>query len=59
MKKEQNANTQKREGSTPMEIALSVVRNDTSTGINTDPLGSWTGVPEDETEIPIQDADDL
>lgn len=28
--------------------------------INTDPLGSWTGVPTDDPyEKPIQDADDL
>lgn len=26
---------------------------------NTDPLGSWTGVPADEYEVPVQDADDL
>lgn len=25
----------------------------------TDPLGSWTGVPEDPREMPVQDADDL
>lgn len=25
----------------------------------TDPLGSWTGVPENPDEIPTQDADDL
>ncbi len=25
----------------------------------TDPLGSWTGIPEDEDDRPIQDADDL
>lgn len=25
----------------------------------TDPNGSWTGRPEDKTEKPIQDADDL
>ena len=25
----------------------------------TDPQGSWTGRPEDETELPVQDADDL
>lgn len=24
-----------------------------------DPLGSWTGVPWDEEEAPVQDADDL
>ncbi|MGI5857019.1 MAG: hypothetical protein ACOX64_11230 [Candidatus Merdivicinus sp.] len=25
----------------------------------TDPLGSWTGLPQDENERPVQDADDL
>ncbi len=25
----------------------------------TDPLGSWTGKPSDEYEVPVQDADDL
>ena len=25
----------------------------------TDPQGSWTGVPADPTEKPVQDADDL
>ena len=24
-----------------------------------DPLGSWTGVPWDEEDVPVQDADDL
>lgn len=27
--------------------------------IYTDPQGSWTGKPADETELPVQDADDL
>ena len=27
--------------------------------INTDPLGSWTGAPDDPYDMPIQDADDL
>lgn len=26
---------------------------------DTDPLGSWTGVPENPDELPQQDADDL
>jgi len=26
---------------------------------DTDPLGMWTGVPEDPFETPVQDADDL
>ncbi len=25
----------------------------------TDPLGSWTGIPENPEELPVQDADDL
>lgn len=25
----------------------------------TDPLGSWTGIPENPEEMPVQDADDL
>ncbi len=25
----------------------------------TDPQGSWTGVPRDDLEMPVQDADDL
>lgn len=25
----------------------------------TDPQGSWTGVPSDLNEVPVQDADDL
>lgn len=25
----------------------------------TDPQGSWTGVPADRDEVPVQDADDL
>ena len=34
--------------------------NGIHTGINTDPLGSWTGVPTDDPmEKPVQDADDL
>ena len=27
--------------------------------INTDPYGSWTGVPRNEEDMPIQDVDDL
>ena len=40
-------------------FTASAVKNDGS-GIITDPLGSWTGVPVDDPfEKPIQDADDL
>ncbi len=27
--------------------------------VTTDPQGSYTGVPADPTEVPVQDADDL
>ena len=27
--------------------------------INTDPLGSWTGTPDNPNEEPVQDVDDL
>ena len=43
----------------PTEVALNVIRESEKTDIQTDPLGSWTGVPEDRWDRPIQDADDL
>ncbi len=27
--------------------------------VKTDPQGSWTGVPDDPLDVPVQDADDL
>ncbi len=54
-----NQNKEKKGNPTPMDVALSVVRPNIHTGINTDPQGSWTGVPDDEYDRPIQDADDL
>ena len=27
--------------------------------VDTDPLGSWTGVPADRNDVPTQDVDDL
>lgn len=27
--------------------------------VRTDPQGSWTGVPHEPDEVPVQDADDL
>ena len=38
------------------EIAEEFVEKDQ---LKTDPLGSWTGTPADENEVPTQDADDL
>ncbi len=58
--KNKSGSTEKnKSGLSPMDVALSVVRADINTGIKTDPLGSWTGVPEDKNDRPIQDADDL
>ena len=37
-------------------IVQSIVQQPAS---DTDPQGSWTGRPENEDEIPVQDADDL
>lgn len=34
-------------------------RKPTMQSVNTDPQGSWTGVPADPKERPVQDADDL
>ena len=58
-KNKKETKTENKKGRTPMEVALSVVRRDIDTEINTDPFGSWTGVPEDENDTPVQDADDL
>ncbi len=38
------------------QIVQSIVQQPAS---DTDPQGSWTGKPENEDEIPVQDADDL
>ena len=47
------------DGKKPVFTA-SNAKNRTRRGeIVTDPLGSWTGVPEDPYDKPIQDADDL
>ena len=41
-------------------IRTAGVTSDEQSVINTDPLGSWTGVPTDDPyEKPVQDADDL
>ena len=42
----------------PKELVNSIIREQRKKN-PTDPLGSWTGVPEDEHEEPVQDADDL
>ena len=41
--------------STPTEKALSVVLKPSETDVN----GSYTGIPQDKQEKPVQDADDL
>ena len=39
----------------PTELALALVGNTSKTDVN----GSYTGVPENKQEKPVQDADDL
>lgn len=38
---------------------LSVIPGQKDTVSPTDPQGSWTGVPKERYEVPVQDADDL
>ncbi len=40
----------------PMNKAMNITRDQFS---KTDPQGSWTGVPANPAERPVQDADDL
>ncbi len=50
----------KRKKASPMAKAMKVVRARVKDeGIKSDVQGSYTGVPEDKNEKPIQDADDL
>ena len=51
---EKNKNTSK-QLKTSLEKSVFAVKNE----IQTDPNGSWTGIPENPNEKPIQDADDL
>lgn len=42
------------------KVYLNIIDSDTYEGFSqTDPLGMYTGVPEDPYEEPVQDADDL
>ena len=47
------------DGKKPTFTASSVKKPVRRSQISTDPLGSWTGVPDDPYDMPIQDADDL
>ena len=40
----------------PTTLVSSMIRQHPSP---TDPQGSWTGLPENPEELPVQDADDL
>ena len=42
-----------------MEKKEKYPRTENKETIVTDPMGSYTGVPADKGEIPVQDADDL
>ncbi len=45
--------------SSPNPAVQQVARRFRQRPSHTDPNGSWTGVPEDPMEVPVQDADDL
>lgn len=47
------------DGKKPTFTASNAKKRRSDARIVTDPLGSWTGVPEDPYDKPIQDADDL
>lgn len=47
----------KKEPETHAEAVIRSIVNEPAS--DTDPLGSYTGHPTDEGEIPVQDADDL
>ena len=47
------------DGKKPTFTASNAKKRTRRSEIVTDPLGSWTGVPEDPYDKPIQDADDL
>lgn len=50
----------KKEGETPICPPLFLPAEGNPAGkIPTDPLGSYTGVPKEKWEKPVQDADDL
>ena len=49
----------KKKNKPPLDELTSMKSVDIDPNINTDPFGSWTGVPNDPTEKPVQDADDL
>lgn len=53
------AQKEMRKKSDPTNAALSVIHTDEDSEIITDPQGSWTGVPRDRYDYPVQDADDL
>lgn len=42
----------------PRDLVEAIIREQRRKNAS-DPLGSWTGVPWDEWEEPVQDADDL
>lgn len=44
---------------TPRRVNFYVNMSEDRERINTDPQGSYTGVPDDPYDKPIQDADDL
>lgn len=47
---------EKKKAKRPSELVEALLKTQKS---HTDPLGSWTGAPDEDWEEPVQDADDL
>lgn len=54
--KNKNANAKNKPTKTAIDVLKTENFND---GVVADPNGSYTGVPYDKNEMPVQDADDL
>ena len=57
MKKE--AKKDKNSKKDPTRVEFSMKSSSIDDRIDTDPYGSYTGVPDDPYDMPVQDADDL
>ena len=59
MKRQGGVRMKKEKKSIPERYPAGTLLRTAQEGIITDPLGSYTGLPEDIYEKPVQDADDL
>lgn len=51
--------SEKNNKNTPYRVKKSAEMSTAKDRIDTDPYGSYTGVPDDPFDVPVQDADDL